>query len=367
MRRQLTGEDVPAAMIGGLLLSAGGSSRTRSLERHDLAADVALGYGEVTLASLDTLPEDGYLLVSTSVGAPGFAEPELHLRDHVEAARTLVARIGRRPAGVICGHVPGFNAWLVAAALDIPYVDAAANGRGHPTVKMGGMGLASRSDISIIQVAQAGYAESGSRLSVVAEGNLVKTSQTMRHAAMISGGLVASARGPYEVGFVAHNGASGAIGFQLALGEAMLGAAPGIGRIEAATRFLSGENLLTGTVTANDVAYRDGFDVGYVTVSHGTRSVRLGVFNEFMTADDGDERRATFPDLICALEPDTGEPLAIAQMPIGTAAAIVIADRRGFPLGQGVFDPLVFREVEGGLETELYAHLDLNGEKTRPC
>lgn len=367
MRRKLTREDVPAAMIGGFLLSAGGSSRNRSLERHDLAADVALGYGDVTLASIDTLPSDGYLLVSTSVGAPGFASPELHLRDHVDAAQTLVARIGRRPAGVICGHVPGFNGWLVAAALDIPYVDAAANGRGHPTVKMGGMGLASRPDISIIQVAQAGFADSGSKLSVIAEGNLVKTAQAMRHAATISGGLVASARGPYQVDFVAHNGALGAISFQLALGQTMLRAAAGIERIRAAAVFVQGEVVLIGQVTQNGVAYRDGFDVGRIVVSGSARSVALGVYNEFMTADECGRRRATFPDLICALEPETAEPLTIAQMSIGTRVAIVTASRRSFPQGKGVFDPIVFREVEQSLEAELYSYLDLDDGEISPC
>ena len=59
-------------------------------------------------------------------------------------ARLLIEKIGRPVAGVICGHVPGFNAWLVASALGLKYVDAASNGRGHPTVKMGGMGLASQ-------------------------------------------------------------------------------------------------------------------------------------------------------------------------------------------------------------------------------
>ena len=39
--------------------------------------------------------------------------------------------LDQRPIGVICGHVPGFNAWLVAAALGLDYVDAASNGRGR--------------------------------------------------------------------------------------------------------------------------------------------------------------------------------------------------------------------------------------------
>lgn len=366
MKRKLTLDDVEPAMFGGLLLSAGGSGVARSLERHDVAAQVALGYGDVWLAEVGDLPADGFILVSTSVGAPGFAKPELVLRDHVDAARTLIDRLGRKPDGVICGHVPGFNGWLVAAALDIPYIDAAANGRGHPTVQMGGMGLASRPDAHLVQVAQAGFAETGSKLSVVAEGNLVTTSQVMRHAAIVGGGLVASARGPYAPGFVAANGALGAISFQIALGRAMLEAPPGSARIRAAAEFMKGDLLITGTVRENSVVYQNGFDLGRVVVSDGTREVVLGVYNEFMTADCDGVRVATFPDMIGSLDPATGDPIAIAQRPEGSTVSIVVANRAGFPLGKGALDPAVFAEVEAALGTELFSHLGPVEEDARP-
>ncbi|MDH7809617.1 MULTISPECIES: DUF917 family protein [unclassified Rhizobium] len=362
MKRKLTRQDVEPAMIGGLLLSAGGSGVARSLERHDLAAEVALGYGDISLVSVDALDPDGYVLISTSVGAPGFAKPELVLRDHVDAARSLIERLGKKPDGVICGHVPGFNGWLVAAALDIPYIDAAANGRGHPTVQMGGMGLASKSDAFLYQVAQAGYTETGSKISVIAQGNLVKTSQVMRHAAIISGGLVASARGPYETSFVAANAALGAISFQVDLGKAMLEAAPGSARIRAAADFMKGDVLVTGTVLENSVVYRNGFDVGRLVISDGAREIVLGIYNEFMTADRDGQRVATFPDMIGSLDPVTGDPIAIAQLPEGAEVSIVVANRSGFPLGKGALDPSVFAEVEEALGVDLFSYLETNSE-----
>lgn len=358
MKRTLTRLDVNPAMLGGLLLSAGGSGVARSLERHDLAAEVALGYGDVRFASVDELPEDGYLLVSTSVGAPGFAKPELVLRDHVRAAETLIEKLGRKPCGVICGHVPGFNGWLVAAALDLPYIDAAANGRGHPTVKMGGMGLASRPTVKVVQVAQAGYAETGSQISVVVEGNLVKTSQIMRSVAISSGGLVASARGPYPVRFVQENGALGAITFQIGLGQAMLDAQAGMARIEAAARFMGGSVLMIGQVAQNDVIYQNGFDLGQMVVTDGSRKLALGVYNEFMSADLDGTRVAGFPDMIGSLDPETGDPIAIAQLPVGARVAIVAAHHTRFPLGKGALDAAVFQEVEEALGLELFSHIE---------
>lgn len=358
--RDLSVKDVLPAMYGGLLLSAGGSGVNNSLEKHDLAAEVALGLNTIRLAKLDEIDDEGYVLISTSVGAPGFAKPELVLKDHISAAESLIEKLGSKPVGIMCGHVPGFNGWLVAAALDVPYIDAAANGRGHPTVKMGGMGLASRPDISIVQVAQAGYASTGSKISVVAEGNLVKTSQVMRHCATISGGLVASARGPYKPDFIVENGASGAISFQIELGEAMLSAEPGLNRATAAASFMGGEVIISGRVIKNDVVYKDGFDIGYVTVSNGSETLSLGVYNEFMTADKEGTRVATFPDMIGSVDARTGDPIAISTMSEGQEVSIIIAHHTQFPLGKGAIDPVVFTEIEQGLGVELYSYIKSN-------
>src|SRR6266446_4009798 len=118
-----------------------------------------------------SLTADDGVITATAIGAPGVPNPAVVPRDSIDSARRLVAMLDQRPIGVICGHVPGFNAWLVAAALGLDYVDAASNGRGHPTVKMGGMGLASRPDISIIQVASSGGGAASSPLFFVDEGD----------------------------------------------------------------------------------------------------------------------------------------------------------------------------------------------------
>ncbi len=260
MARSLTADDVESALIGGLLLSAGGSGK-RSAARGRALGRVALDYNTVRLASLDELNPDDRVITATAIGAPGVPNPAVVPRDSIDSARRLVAMLDQRPIGVICGHVPGFNAWLVAAALGLDYVDAASNGRGHPTVKMGGMGLASRPDISIIQVASSRGAAANSPLQFVAEGDIVRTSNVMRQAAVVNGGLIYAARGPLTAGFIKENGAAGAITFQLELGRAVL-RANGTDRVQAAIEFLGGTLLLQGEVSANTVTYGGGFDLG---------------------------------------------------------------------------------------------------------
>jgi DUF917 family protein len=349
VRRKFDNDDLEAALIGGLFLSAGGSGRGTA-DRHRVQGRMALDLGGVDFVSLDELPPESTVITATAVGAPGFAKPLVAPRDCLDSARRLIALLDAPPAGVICGHVPGFNAWLVAAAFGLPYIDAASNGRGHPTVKMGGMGLASRPDVSIFQVGCGGYQSDGSRLNVVVEGNIVRTSTVMRHASVVNGGLIYAARGPLSAAFVKQNGAAGAITFQLELGRAMLGA-NGPDRVSAAVEFLKGE------VVENSVAYAGGFDVGRMRVRGDRGEVMLGIYNEYMTADHDNRRVATFPDMIGTLDPQTGAPVAISELKPGSKVAVITAHRSKFPVGKGALDPAVFPEVEEAMGLDLRSYL----------
>src|SRR6202795_4346098 len=186
MARMLTADDVEAGLVGGLFLSAGGSGRNAGAKNRGLG-QMALDYGGVRLVGLDELDTDATVITATAVGAPGFANWAIKPRDAINAARRLIEKLDRPPVGVICGHAPGFNAWLGAAALGLDYIDAASNGRGHPTVKMGGMGLASRLDLSITQIASSGSNAESNEFAIAAEGDIVRTSNVMRQAAVING------------------------------------------------------------------------------------------------------------------------------------------------------------------------------------
>lgn len=355
MARMLTADDVEAGMVGGLFLSAGGSGRNAVAKNRGLGR-MALDYGGVRLVGIDELDADASIITATAVGAPGFANWAIRPRDAVDAARRLIETMDKPPAGVICGHVPGFNAWLVAAALGLDYVDAASNGRGHPTVKMGGMGLASRLDLSITQVGSSGSKAENSEFAVVVKGDIVRTSNLMRQAAVINGGLIYAARGPLSAGFIKENGAAGAITFQLDLGRAML-TATGNDRIRATVEFLGGELLVEGEVTENTVTYGGGFDLGQMKVRGSNGEAVLGVYNEFMTADFGGKRVATFPDMIGTLDPQTGEVVSISESKPGSRVAVIIAHRSRFPVGKGALDPNVFPEVEKAMGVDMRSYL----------
>jgi uncharacterized protein len=344
-RRTLGIADLDAAIVGGLLLSAGGSGMASSA-RHRKLGEEALERGRGGLVALEEFEEDDELLVSTAVGAPGATAARTEPQDAVDAAHALVGASGCIPRGVIPGHVPGMYAWTIAAALNVPLADAATNGRAHPTQKMGGMGLASRPEHSLWQ------AGSAAGLRAVVQGSLIKTSNVMRAAAVQNGGLINAVRGPFTAGFVRRHGAPGAIDFALRLGEVML-VAKGGARVAAAADFLKGSVLVEGEVVESSVVYREGFDVGALKVG----DIALGVYNEFMTAERRGERLATFPDFLGSIDPDTGDPLAISELKPGRRVAIVYSSRHNILLGAGVFDPAVYPEVEAAMGLELARHV----------
>jgi DUF917 family protein len=355
MARMLTLDDVEAGVVGGLFLSAGGSGRN-AVEKNRALGRMALDYGALRLVGVDELDPQDLVITATAVGAQGFANWPIRPRDAINAARRLVERMDRPPRGVICGHVPGFNAWLVGAALGLDYVDLASNGRGHPTVKMGGMGLASRPELSITQVAVSGSRAETNEFAVCVEGDIVRTSNMLRQAAVLNGGLIYAARGPLTAAFMRTNGAPGAISFQLDLGRAML-AASGGDRVRATIDFLGGELLIEGEVVTNDVSYGGGFDLGRMVVRGAKGEATLGVYNEFMTADSDGKRAATFPDMIGTLDSDTGDVVSISESKVGVRVAVIIAHRTRFPVGNGALDPAVFPEVEQAMGVDMRSYL----------
>src|ERR1700716_1683333 len=73
MTHMLTTDDVEAGLVGGLLLSAGGSGRNAVAKNRGLG-QMALDYGGVRLVGLDELDPDATIITATAVGAPGFGQ-----------------------------------------------------------------------------------------------------------------------------------------------------------------------------------------------------------------------------------------------------------------------------------------------------
>jgi DUF917 family protein len=342
--RDLDHDAVEAAVAGGSVLAAGGGGW---VEHGYLVGRTAVSYGTPRLATLDELPADATIATVTAIGAPAARDWEMRPGDYVRALRLLVEALDDPVLGTITaqnGSSTTCNGWVQSAVLGTLVIDAAGDGRAHPTGKMGSLGLAADPDHETVQAAAGGNRAQGRYLEVVTRGPVRHTANVLRTAAVASGGFIAAARNPLPAAYVREHAAVGAITFALRLGEAMLAAesAGAEATIDAIVSTLGGRILGRGEVRAKRLRTEGGFDIGGLDVGE----LELGFVNEYMTAEAAGERLATFPDVITTLSVADGRPVSIADIGEGQEVAVLAVEKGRVPLGAGVKEPSVYPEVE---------------------
>jgi DUF917 family protein len=357
--RELDQRDVDASIAGGSVLACGGGGW---VEHGRIVGATAVQYGRPRLVTLDELDDDDLVFTVMAIGAPAAIGWEMQPRDYVRAAQLLIEKLDRKPVGTITaqnGSSTTLNGFIQSAALGTLVVDAAGDGRAHPTAKMGSMGLTGRPEYRTTMAAAGGNRAENRYLEVVVQGPVAHCEDTLRTAADRSGGFIAGARNPLPASFVREHGAIGAISYALDLGARMLEAqAKGADAVvDAITSTLGGEIVASGKVSGFELVTNNAaFDVGGFDVGG---DFHLTFVNEYMTVERGDERVATFPDAITTLSPRTGFPLSVADLrdKLEDEVLVLVVDKSKVPLGAGVLEPSVYPEVEamlGGKELASY-------------
>lgn len=345
--RELDWQAVQEAVAGGSVLACGGGGW---VDHGYLVGRTAVSYGVPRLAGLDEVDPDALVVTVTAIGAPGAAAWEMRPRDYVRALQLLMAELEEPVVGTITaqnGSSTTCNGWVQAAVLGTLVIDAAGDGRAHPTGKMGSIGLTAEPGYTAVQAVAGGNRADGRYLEAVVRGPVAQCANVLRTASDESGGFIASARNPVRASYVREHAAVGAVSFALGLGEAMLAAEPQGAEavIEAICERLGGRILARGPVEGLKLRYEHAFDIGSLRVGE----VELGFVNEYLTAEGGGERLATFPDVLTTLSLRDGRPVAIAELSEGDEVAILHAAKSQIPLGDGVRDPSVYPEVEAML------------------
>lgn len=356
--RRLTIQDGEAAVLGGALLGGGGGGDPEAgLSMVRLALEV----GAPLLAKVDELTEDASIVTASAVGAPAardkFAKP-VH---YVRAVEGLIDA-GIDVGGLITsenGGLASINGWFQSAVLDIPVVDAAGNGRAHPTGLMGSMGLHRVRDYETHQACAGGDPEKGRNVEMVLSGNLNIVSQLVRHAAVLAGGFVAVARNPVSADYLSDNAAVGAIDYAMRVGRVLdeVRSRGGQAATEAAAGFFDNATLLRGTVQSVELRTVEGFDVGTVVLADGKARRELTFWNEYMTLDEAGERRATFPDLISTMDVKSGMPVPTSHVVEGAELAVLVVPAAELPLGAGMRDPSLFEYIERAVQKEVVSYV----------
>jgi hypothetical protein len=115
--------------------------------------------------------------------------------------------------------------------------------------------------------------------------------------------------------------------------------------IDVTAEHLRGTILARGAVRSRVLRTENAFDIGTVEVDE----LELGFVNEYLTAESGGERLATFPDVLATLSLQTGRIISIANLREGDQVAVLHVPKANVPLGDGVREPSVYPEVEAML------------------
>jgi len=331
---ELTLRSVQTAAWGGAFLGGGGGGWPIDGLSNGM---LALEAGPPHLVPLDDLDPDTLVVTVSMVGAPAAAERFLRPEDFAETVTVLNERLGGRIGALIAsenGGTASLNGWFQSAVTGIPVADAACDGRAHPTGIMGSMGLDRDESYHSVQCVVGGNPATGRRVRMVVEGALGACDRVVRDASMAAGGLVAVARNPVTAAYVADNGAPGAITQAMGLGEILLWNRPAGGEVvaRALAEEMGGRILARGPVRDHTLRTVGGYDVGEARVG----DVELTFWNEYMTAERGGERLATFPDLIATLDAATGDPVVTAALADGLDLVVVAVPKARLILGAGV-------------------------------
>lgn len=151
-------------MLGG----GGGGTIAEGTE----LAELAFAVGTPRLVRLDDLKDDDVVVTVSSVGAPAAEDQYVKPVDYALALQMLQEHLGGRIAGIITsenGAMGTVNGWFQSAVTGIPVVDAAGNGRAHPTGVMGSMALDRLEGYRSVQAAVGGDPDEGRRISLVSK------------------------------------------------------------------------------------------------------------------------------------------------------------------------------------------------------
>jgi DUF917 family protein len=352
--RELDLHAVHAAVAGGSILAAGGGGW---VDHGMLVGTTAVQYGTPRLATLDEIDPEAMLATVSAIGAPAAKDWQMLPGDYVRALELLMEAVEEPIVGTVTaqnGSSTTCNGWVASAVLGTLVIDAAGDGRAHPTGKMGSFGLAADDDYETVQAVAGGNRAQNRYLEVVTRGTVRHTANVLRTASSESGGFISCARNPLPASFVAEHAAVGAISFALDLGEVILAAQArgAAAMIAAVAEHLGGRILATGAVREKELRTENAFDIGRVAVGE----LELGFVNEYLTAESGGERLSTFPDVLATISTQTGRIISIAQLAVGDEVAVLCAPKARIPLGDGVKEPSVYPEVEAMLGKPLAAH-----------
>jgi DUF917 family protein len=318
----ITADQIPDLARGAAVLGTGGGGdpyigallATQALREH----------GDVTVVSLDEVPDDAVVLTVAMMGAPTVMVEKLPSLDEVTApVHALGTYLGRPVTHIACAEVGGVNSTIpiaAAAALGLPLLDADGMGRAFPELQMvlptlygvTASPLAfsdEKGNIGVLQTVDNSWTERIARVACVEMGCSV----------MISGFSMSGEQAREAL-------VPGSLSLCAEIGRTITAARDEKSDpVAAAVRLLGGRELFAGKVVDVQRATTTGFARGRARIEGADAAVTLSFQNEHLIAESEGAILATTPDLIMVLDHDSGEPITTEALRYGQRVRVISA------------------------------------------
>ncbi|MDQ4502310.1 DUF917 domain-containing protein [Sinomonas sp. ASV322] len=289
-----------------------------------LAAQAIREHGDVTVVTLNEVPDDALVLTVAMMGAPTVMVEKLPSLDEVTApVHGLATYLGRPVTHIACAEVGGVNSTIpiaAAAALGLPLLDADGMGRAFPELQMvlptlygiTASPLAfsdEKGNIGVLQTVDNTWTERIARVACVEMGCSVmisgfRMSGSQSREALVPGSLTRC----IEIG--------------RGIAAARREKADAVART---VELLGGREIFAGKVVDVHRATTTGFARGRARIDGGEAQLTLSFQNEHLIAEADGTTLATTPDLIIVLEHDSGEPITTEGLRYGQRVRVLAA------------------------------------------
>jgi hypothetical protein len=291
-----------------------------------LARDAIRRFGPVPVVSLDEVPDDANVAFIAGIGAPGVLIEKLPRAAEYERVLQTLERFTGVTYDFVCpAEAGGLNAvtpFATAAPRGIPVIDADGMGRAFPHLEMvtptlyGGTAtpcvfIDEHGNTMYLETATNSWAEAFARAAVLASG---------ANAAMALYPMTGEQAKKWLV--------RGALTMAQDIGRTIREARVAkTSPVHAVLESQSGVLLFAGKVEEVDRRNERGWTMGTATLSgldayHG-RTMTLHFQNENLAAERDGVVIATSPDLIMAMEIDSGEPIPAEEIRYGYRVAVI--------------------------------------------
>ena len=318
---QITRQDMKTLATGAAILGTGGGGDPY---RGRLIAELAIEeYGPVTVIQPEDLGANDLVVPMWNIGAPVIGVERIERGDEgLRALRALEAHLGQKAVALSPVEIGGSNSTMpirVAAMARLPIVDCDGMGRAYPEVQM------ITPTLFGISASPATLTDTAGNMVVLKTADNHRMERIARAICVQMGGRAAMAGYPMTGQQIREAMIPGTLSLAHTMGQVLADAqSQHCDPIAAILSVAGGFRLFSGKIVDVDRRLERGWARGHFDVQGADEIVRIDFTNEFLIARTlAGEMLCCVPDLIMAVDSQTGEPVTTESLQYGYRVTIL--------------------------------------------